>query len=33
MSELLGQPVIVENPNGGGGIVGTKRLIASEPDG
>jgi len=33
MSELLGQPVIVENPSGGGGIVGTKRVIASEPDG
>lgn len=33
MGELLGQPVIVENPSGGGGIVGTRRVITSEPDG
>jgi tripartite-type tricarboxylate transporter receptor subunit TctC len=33
MSELLGQPVLVENPSGGGGIVGTRRVITSEPDG
>jgi tripartite-type tricarboxylate transporter receptor subunit TctC len=33
MGELLGQAVIVENPSGGGGIVGTRRVITSEPDG
>jgi len=33
MSELLGQPVIVENATGAGGIVGVKRVIAAEPDG
>ena len=33
MGELLGQHVIVENPSGGGGIVGTRRVVTSEPDG
>jgi len=33
MSQLLGQPVIVESPSCGGAIGGTKRVIASEPDG
>ena len=31
--ELLGQPVIVENTTGAGGIVGVTRVIAAEPDG
>src|SRR6476646_3840053 len=33
MSELLGQPVIVENTTGAGGIVGVNRVINSAPDG
>jgi tripartite-type tricarboxylate transporter receptor subunit TctC len=33
MAELLGQPIIVENATGAGGIVGVRRVIASEPDG
>ena len=33
MSELLGQPVIVENTTGAGGIVGVNRVINSPPDG
>ena len=33
MSELLGQPVVVENTTGAGGIVGVKRVIAAAPDG
>ena len=33
MSELLGQPIIVENATGAGGIVGVKRVISAEPDG
>ena len=33
MSELLGQPVIVENTTGAGGIMGVTRLINAAPDG
>ena len=33
MSELLGQPVIVENTSGAGGIIGASRVIAARPDG
>jgi tripartite-type tricarboxylate transporter receptor subunit TctC len=33
MSELLGQPVIVENTTGAGGIIGVNRVIAARPDG
>ena len=33
MGELLGQPVIVENTTGAGGIVGVNRVIAAKPDG
>ena len=33
MGELLGQPVIVENTTGAGGIVGVNRVVAAKPDG
>jgi tripartite-type tricarboxylate transporter receptor subunit TctC len=33
MGELLGQPVIVENTTGAGGIVGVNRVISAKPDG
>jgi tripartite-type tricarboxylate transporter receptor subunit TctC len=33
MGELLGQPVIVENVTGGGGIIGVQRAINAKPDG
>ena len=33
MGELLGQPVIVENATGAGGIIGVNRVIAAAPDG
>jgi tripartite-type tricarboxylate transporter receptor subunit TctC len=33
MSELLGQPVIVENTTGAGGIIGVTRVINAAPDG
>ena len=33
MSQTIGQPVIVEPRPGGGGIIGTKAVIAAEPDG
>ena len=33
MAELLGQPVIVENTTGAGGIIGVNRVIAAKPDG
>jgi tripartite-type tricarboxylate transporter receptor subunit TctC len=33
MSELLGQPVVVENRTGAGGLVGTAAAIGSKPDG
>jgi tripartite-type tricarboxylate transporter receptor subunit TctC len=33
MSELLGQPVVVENRTGAGGLVGTQAAISAKPDG
>jgi tripartite-type tricarboxylate transporter receptor subunit TctC len=33
MSELLGQPVVVENTTGAGGIIGVNRVINAAPDG
>jgi tripartite-type tricarboxylate transporter receptor subunit TctC len=33
MGELLGQPVIVENTTGAGGIIGVNRVVAAKPDG
>jgi tripartite-type tricarboxylate transporter receptor subunit TctC len=33
MSELLGQPVIVENTTGAGGIIGVNRAVNAAPDG
>jgi len=33
MGELLGQPIIVENTTGAGGIVGVSRVISAKPDG
>ena len=33
MSQSIGQPVVVEPRPGGGGIIGTKAVIAAEPDG
>src|SRR6186997_2799046 len=33
MGELLGQPMIVENRAGAGGMVGTGAVAKSEPDG
>ena len=33
MAELLGQPLIVENATGAGGIVGVTRVINARPDG
>jgi tripartite-type tricarboxylate transporter receptor subunit TctC len=33
MGELLGQPVIVENTTGAGGIVGVNRVTSARPDG
>ena len=33
MAEILGQPVIVENIPGGGGMVGSAHVARSEPDG
>jgi tripartite-type tricarboxylate transporter receptor subunit TctC len=33
MGELLGQPIIVENTTGAGGIVGVNRVLAAKPDG
>jgi tripartite-type tricarboxylate transporter receptor subunit TctC len=33
MSELLGQPVIVENTTGAGGVVGVTRVMNAKPDG
>lgn len=33
MGELLGQPLIVENTTGAGGIVGVNRVISAKPDG
>ena len=33
MTELLGQPVIVENISGAGGMVGSSHVVRAEPDG
>src|SRR6202051_3696863 len=33
MSEILGQQIIVENVAGGGGMVGSSRVVRAEPDG
>jgi len=33
MQELLGQPVVIENAAGAGGIVGVKRVLSNPPDG
>ena len=33
MAELLGQPVVVENTTGAGGIVGVTRVVNAKPDG
>ena len=33
MEKVLGQPVVVVNKPGGGGLVSWKALVASEPDG
>jgi tripartite-type tricarboxylate transporter receptor subunit TctC len=33
LSELLGQPVIVENRSGAGGLVGTQAALGAKPDG
>jgi tripartite-type tricarboxylate transporter receptor subunit TctC len=33
MSEVLGQPVVVENRTGAGGLVGTAAAISAKPDG
>ncbi len=33
LSEILGQPVVVENRSGAGGLVGTAAAISSKPDG
>jgi tripartite-type tricarboxylate transporter receptor subunit TctC len=33
MSEILGQPVIVENIPGGGGMVGSAHVVRADPDG
>src|SRR5215469_14440507 len=33
MAEILGQPVIVENIPGGGGMVGSAHVARSQPDG
>src|SRR2546423_8155762 len=33
MGELLGQPVVIENIGGAGGMTGSKRVADSPPDG
>lgn len=33
LSKILGQPVVVENTTGAGGLIGMQRLLKSDPDG
>ncbi len=33
MSELLGQPVVIDNRGGAGGVIGTDAVAKAEPDG
>ncbi len=33
LTESLGQPIVIENKGGGGGIVGTEQMVRSAPDG
>ena len=33
MTEILGQPVIVENISGAGGIISSSHVVRAEPDG
>lgn len=33
LQEVIGQPIVIENKGGGGGIVGTEQLVRAAPDG
>lgn len=33
LQEVIGQPIVIENKGGGGGIVGTEQLVRAQPDG
>ena len=33
MSELIGQPVVIDNRGGAGGVIGTDAVAKAEPDG
>jgi len=33
LSESLGQPIVIENRGGAGGVVGTEAAVRSAPDG
>lgn len=33
LQDVLGQPIVIENKGGGGGIVGTEQLVRATPDG